>query len=284
MSLRGRRIIITGSGGLVGSHLAPRLAAEGAGVIPLDVRQGIDITDWGAVKDYRDIDIIYHLVARTFIPATSANPGETYRVNLAGTLNMLELGRINNVEKFVFASSYVYGPPRYLPVDENHPVNPVNAYNRSKAMGEELCRAYAADYGLKCTIIRAFNIYGRGQAADFLLPTILRQIASGKIELQDAAPRRDMLYVKDAVEAYVKVAGDAGSGGDVFNIGLGKSYSVAEIVAAVLKVTGRQAKVKYLNQRRKDEIMDTVADITRAGEALDWHPQFDLEAGLRDMI
>jgi len=284
MSLRGRRIIITGSGGLVGSHLAPRLAAEGAGVIPLDVRQGIDITDWGAVKDYRDIDIIYHLAARTFIPATSANPGETYRVNLAGTLNMLELGRINNVEKFVFASSYVYGPPRYLPVDENHPVNPVNAYNRSKAMGEELCRAYAADYGLKCTIIRAFNIYGRGQAADFLLPTILRQIASGKIELQDAAPRRDMLYVKDAVEAYVKVAGDAGSGGDVFNIGLGKSYSVAEIVAAVLKVTGRQAKVKYLNQRRKDEIMDTVADITRAGEALDWHPQFDLEAGLRDMI
>lgn len=283
MSLRGKKILVTGSSGLVGSHLAARLEAEGAEVVPVDLRQGADITSWDAVKDYRGIDIIYHLAARTFIPATSAAPAETYRVNLLGTLNMLELGRLNDVQMFVFASSYIYGPPRYLPVDEKHPVNPVNAYSRSKAMGEELCRAYAAESGLKCTIIRAFNIYGRGQPAGFLIPTILRQLDSGKIVLQDAAPRRDMVYVKDAVEAYVKAAAYVG-GYDTFNIGLGKSYSVAEIVAAVLKVTGREAKVEYLNRRRTGEIMETVADITRACEELDWRPQFDLEAGLRDML
>ena len=284
MKFRGKRIIVTGSSGLVGSHLAPRLEEDGAEVIAIDIREGIDITDWGQVKDHHDIDVIYHLAAKTYIPATAADPQETYRVNLAGTLNMLELGRRNNIENFIFASSYVYGPPQYLPIDENHPVNPVNTYNKSKALGEELCRAYSGDYGLKCVIMRAFNIYGELQGDNFLIPTILRQIAGGKIELKDPEPCRDMLYVKDAVEAYVKAADYSDSAFEVFNIGLGKSYSVDKIVRKILAVIGREVKVQYLNQRRKDEIMNTVADITKARGKLGWEPEFDLEEGLRNMI
>ena len=284
MRLRGKSIIITGSNGFVGSHLAPRLEEEGAEVIPIDISKGIDITDWEQVKDYHDIDIIYHLAAKTYIPATVKDPKETYLVNLGGTLNMLELGRKNKVRRFIFASSYVYGPPQYLPIDENHPINPANPYNRSKALGEELCRAYSQDYGLKCVIVRAFNIYGEGQGDNFLIPTILRQISAGKIELNDPEPRRDLLYVKDAVEAYVKAADYSGSDFEVFNVGLGKSYSVDEIVRKIFAVIGREVKVHYLQQRRKNEIMNTVADITKTKEKLGWEPKFDLEEGLANTI
>ena len=280
MSLRGKRIIITGSNGFVGSHLVPRLEKEGATAIPVDISQGIDITDWEQVKGYHDIDIIYHLAAKTYIPSTFEDPKETYRVNLAGTLNMLELGRINSIKNFIFASSYIYGRPQYIPVDEDHPINPQNPYSRSKALGEELCRAYSEDYGLRCVIIRAFNIYGEGQGDDFLIPSILKQIDRKKIELSDPEPRRDFLYIKDAVEAYVRAGVYSSSDFEVFNIGSGISYSVDEIVKKVVAISGQSATVKYLYQRRENEIINTVANITKAKEKLAWEPKFAIEEGL----
>ncbi len=283
MSLRGKRIIITGSSGLVGSHLVPRLGEEGAEVIPIDISKGIDITEWEQVKDYYNIDIIYHLAAKTYIPATVEDPKETYLVNLVGTVNMLELGRRNRVENFIFASSYIYGCPKYIPVDEGHPINATNPYSRSKALGEELCRAYHEDYGLRCVIIRAFNIYGEGQGDNFLIPSILKQIDRGEIELKDPEPRRDFLYIKDAVEAYVRAGGYSGSDFEVFNIGSGVSYSVDEIVRKVVAISGQRVKAKYLYQRRENEIMNTVADITKAKRKLSWEPKFTIEEGLRNL-
>ena len=279
-----KRILVTGASGFVGSHLANRLRKQGADVTGVNISSGIDITDWEQVKGYRDIDFIYHLAAKTYIPSAAEDPRQTYLVNLGGTLNMLELGRRNRIKNFIFASSYIYGCPQYLPIDENHPINPTNPYNRSKALGEELCRAYYEDYGLKCVILRAFNIYGEGQGDNFLIPTILRQIADGEIELKDPEPRRDFLYVEDAVEAYIKAADYSGSNFEVFNIGLGKSYSVDEIVTKIFAVIGRKVKVKYLQQRRRGEIMNTVADITKVKEKLGWEPKFNLEEGLANTI
>jgi len=284
MNFTGKKILITGSDGFVGSHLANRLREQGAEVAGVDISCGIDITDWEHVKGYKDIDFIYHLAARTFIPSTNEDPSQTYMVNLIGTLNMLELGRRNKTKKFIFPSSYVYGPPQYLPIDENHPINPSNPYNRSKALGEELCRAYYEDYGLECVVLRAFNIYGEGQRDSFLIPAILKQINDKEIELKDPEPKRDFLYVEDAVDAYMKATKYSGSGYEVFNIGLGKSFSVDEIVTKILAATGKEVKVRYLHQRRKNEIMDTVADISKAKEKLGWEPKFNLEEGLARMI
>jgi len=284
MNLRGKRIIVTGSSGLVGSNLVPRLKEEGADVIPIDINQGIDITHWEQVKDYHGIDIIYHLAAKTYIPATVENPKETYMVNLVGTLNMLELARGNRVKSFIFASSYIYGQPIHIPVDEGHPINPTNPYSRSKALGEELCRAYYEDYELRCVIIRAFNIYGEGQEDNFLISSIVKQFNIGEIELQDPEPRRDFLYIKDVVEAYVKTGEYSDSEFEIFNIGSGISYSVDEIVRKVIAISGRRVKLRYLYQRRKNEIMNTVANITKAKEKLGWEPKFGIEEGLRNTI
>lgn len=280
----GTRVIVTGSEGFLGSHLRSKLVEEGAEVIPLDISSGTDITEWEQIKDYgRNIDVIYHLAARTFIPTTSKNPRDTYVVNLNGTINMLELGRLNNIKKFIFASAYVYGPPQYLPIDESHPVKPINPYNRSKALGEELCRAYYEEYGLECVIVRAFNIYGERQREDFLIPSIFKQISHGEVILDDPRPRRDFIYVSDVVEAYIKAATYSGSF-EAFNIGSGISYSVDDIVKKIISTLGRSIKVKYLNSPRKNEIADTVADITKAKNRLGWQPQVNIDEGIKRYV
>jgi len=279
--LREKRVIITGSEGFVGSYLRSKLAEEGVEVIPIDISIGLDITDWEQLRDFgQNADIIIHLAARTYIPTTSANPRDTYHMNLNGTLNMLELARRNGIRKFVYASAYVYGIPQYLPIDEKHPINPINPYNRSKALGEELCHAYYEDHGLECVILRAFNIYGKGQNKDFLIPSIVNQINQKEIILNDPKPKRDFIHVEDVVDAYIKAAQYSGSACDVFNIGSGNSFSVDEIAQKIIAVSGRTVKVNYLDQQRKNEIADTVADITRAKEELNWEPKTTMDEGL----
>jgi len=282
MDLVGKRIIVTGSEGFLGRHLVQKLRREGAEII--GIAKGGDVTDWDQVKIYHDIDIIYHLAAKTYIPTANEDPREMYRTNLIGTLNMLELGRRNGAKSFIFASSYIYGHPKYIPINESHPVNPTNAYSRSKALAEDLCGAYYQDYGLGCVIIRAFNIYGEGQKDDFLIPTIIKQIAKREIELRDSEPRRDFLYVNDAVEAYVRAAKYCRSNFEVFNIGSGVSYSIDEIVRKIIAVSGQRVGVRYLHLRRENEVMNTVADIRKAREKLGWEPKFSIEEGLKNVM
>ncbi|MBM4452971.1 MAG: NAD-dependent epimerase/dehydratase family protein [Chloroflexi bacterium] len=284
MNLRGKRIVVTGSDGFVGSHLVPRLRQEEAEVIPVDISKGTDVANWEQVKHYKDIDIIYHLAAKTCVPATVEDPRETYLINFVGTLNMLELGRRSKIKNFVFASSYVYGHPEYIPIDECHPIKPNNPYSRSKAISEDICRAYNQDYGLRCIILRAFNVYGERQRDSFLIPSILKQIHNEEIELEDPEPRRDFFYVKDLVEAYVRAAEYSGSDFEILNIGSGVSYSVDEIVKTILNLSGKRARVRYRRKRRENEVMNTVADITKAKKTLGWVPTTPLNQGLKTYI
>lgn len=290
MGLKGKRILVTGVSGFVGSHLASELRRQEAEVLTLTERDGclIDIREWPKVRDlggkWGKFDLVYHLAALMFVPYSLENPRETYEVNVLGTLNILELCRLCGVEKVVFASSYVYGHPQYLPVDEEHPLNPTNPYARSKVVGEGLCKAYYEDYRLNCTILRAFNIYGEGQGDSFLIPSILKQLVSGKIEVMDPEPRRDFLYISDAIEAYIKAGEYAQSDFEIINIGSGVSYSVDNIVKKVLEVWGQEAEVSYQHQRRRGEIMDVVANVQKAKEKLGWEPKVNLEEGMRRYI
>ena len=286
MKLKGKRILLTGSEGFVGRHLARELRRQGGKVLTLADREGqeIDIRDWEKIMELRDLDMVYHLAAMTCIPFCSENPGETYRANVLGTLNILELCRLRRIEKVVFASAYVYGDPEYLPIDEKHPLRPANAYSRSKVLAEGLCRAYCEDHGLECVGLRAFNIYGRGQSDSFLIPSILRQLADGRVELLDPAPRRDYLYIGDAVNAYAKAGEYDGSGFEVFNIGSGVSHPVSAVVDLILQISNTKCSIVYRNERRRNEVMDTVADISKAKRLLRWEPSVSLEDGLREMI
>lgn len=290
MGLEGKRALVTGASGFVGKHLAGELRKQGAEVFALDARaeNPIDIRDWQAVKDFGGklgrLDLVYHLAALMFVPCSFENPREVYEVNVLGTLNILELCRLQGVAKLVLASSYVYGEPRYLPVDEEHPLNPGSPYARSKVLGEALCKAYHEDYGLRCTMLRVFNIYGEGQSGDSLMPSILRQLPSGKVELMDPEPKRDFVHVSDAVQAYLRAGEYDQAGFNVFNIGSGASYSVDDIVKLALQAWGREAEIRYRHQRRKSEIMDVVADFRKARTELGWEPKVTLEQGIRHYV
>jgi nucleoside-diphosphate-sugar epimerase len=290
MALKGKRVLLTGAGGFVGSHLAEELRRQGAEVLDIDVRGNnpIDLRDWQRLREFGSklgkVDLVFHLAALMFVPYAFENPREVYEVNVLGTLNLLELCRLQKVDRIVFASSYIYGSPQYLPVDEAHPINPNNPYARSKVMGEAFCRAYNQDCGLKCTILRPFNIYGEGQNDSFLIPSILKQIVGGKVELMDPEPRRDLLYITDAIKAYLKAGEYEGADFEVFNIGLGSSYSVDGIVRSILNIWGRQVEVSYQHERRRNEIMDVVANIQKAAKELGWTPEVELKEGLRRYI
>jgi UDP-glucose 4-epimerase len=278
-----KRILVTGSNGFIGRNLVEELKKCTTDVVALTYPNGnrIDIRDWKRIKEMEDIHMVYHLAAITQVPFSFENPREVYAVNVLGTLNILELCRLHDIKKIVFASSYVYGQPRYLPIDEKHPVQPTNPYARSKVMGEDLCKAYYEDYGLKCIILRAFNIYGEDQSENFLIPSILKQLVKDEIELNNPEPKRDFIYIKDAISAYVKAGEYDGSGFEIFNIGSGRSYSVDEIVRKLIDSSGRNVAVTYQNKRRKNEIMNTISDYRKAKEKLCWEASVSIDEGLK---
>lgn len=289
MKLKGKKILVTGDRGFVGRNLVAELKKLDVEVLTLTEPDGhrIDIREQQKVKEtineIGDIDIAYHLAAVTSVPFSFENPRVTYEVNVLGTLNLLELCRLCDIKKIIFASSYVYGQPHYLPIDEKHPLQPTNPYARSKILGEELCRSYNTDFGVKCIILRFFNIYGPGQKKNFLIPTIITQLRNGKIKLRDPQPKRDYIHISDAIAAYIK-AGEFNGDFDVFNIGYGKSYSVKEIVDKIVYLYGKDVRIKYSGERRKNEIMDTVADIKKAKEKLSWIPRIEIDDGLNNIL
>ena len=284
MSIQGKRFLVTGSDGFVGRHLVNELKKKGGEVTGIDIQSGVDIRDWEKVKSIDDVDIVYHLAAMMYVPFSWKNPQIVYEVNVLGTLNILEYCRIHDVKKMVFASSYLYGKPKYLPIDEKHPIDPHNPYARSKKIAEDLCQGYSEDFGLNCIVLRPFNIYGPGQNKNFLIPTIINQIITGKVELNDPKPKRDFLYIEDVVAAYINAGKYSGSDYEIFNIGSGISHSVDEVVRKLIDIFGEKVVVNYRNKRRKNEIMDSIADISKAKEKLKWRPKTILDEGLRHTI
>jgi UDP-glucose 4-epimerase len=282
MKFDGKKVLVTGSSGFIGGLLSTRLESAKADLVKFDRPQG-DIRLWDDVK-HLEADIVYHLAALAFVPFAFENPRETYETNVTGTLNILELCRNRDVKKIIFTSSYIYGVPKYLPIDEKHPVNPTNPYMHSKMMGEKLCESYSEYYGIECVILRPFNVYGYGQDKRFLVPSIIHQIfEKKKIELENPRPKRDFLYVDDLIDAYIKAI-RCDSRFEIFNIGYGESYSVGKIVDSILRIYGEEMEVHYSRKERENEVMDILADAKKAESELGWKPKTNLEEGLRKTL
>ena len=277
------KIAVTGSYGFVGSHLVKRLIEMGVDIICLDIKNGIDITDWTQVQGTEKFDVLIHLAAKSYVPDSYKLPRDFYYTNIVGTVNALELCRIHKA-KMVYTSSYVYGKPKYLPVDEKHPISAFNPYAQSKIIGEHLCKGYNRDFGISVIILRPFNIFGIGQNDNFLIPSIIKQAKSGNILLKDPNPQRDFVYIDDVIEAYIKCIEYNDSSFEIFNIGFGKSYSVKKIAEIIANNLNQELKIEFSNERRKNEIVNTVADITKANNLLNWKPNISLKKGLKFCI
>ena len=272
-------IAVTGSSGFTGKRLVKHLTSLNHEVIKIDTVEGLDATDFNSLKEIPKFDIIFHLAAKSYVPDSYQKPQEFYYTNFNATLNTLELSRKYNA-KYIYISSYVYGNPEYLPIDENHPIVAFNPYADTKLLGENLCRSYNKFFDLNTLIVRPFNIYGPGQTPNFLISSIFKQAMEGKIELNDPNPKRDLIYIDDLIRLYESLINFNDSPFEIFNAGYGKSYSVREIVESITKLFPSKIEVNFLNKTRKNEVHDTISNNNKAKTLLNWAPQIDLPEGL----
>jgi len=278
------KILITGFSGFIGKYLLERLKQTTHELILLDIATGCDICDWEQVKHITGIDTIVHLANLSFVPASYEEPKRFYESNYLSTLNMLELCRLNHA-KMIFFSSYIYGSPEYQPVDENHPIQAFNPYAQTKVICESLCQGYNRDFKVPVTIFRPFNIYGKGQNPDFLIPTIIQQAKKGSIVIKDDRPKRDYIHVKDIVEAvYTAIESKNTATLQTYNLGTGVSYSVKEIIDMVRGLFNTEIEYHCKNEIRPNEVMDTIADISKIKSELNWAPKIEILEGLKMMI
>lgn len=279
------KILITGYSGFIGGYLQKRLENSEHELILVDITNGVDICDWDQLKDIDEVDVIVHLANLSFVPASYENPKRFYETNYLSTLNMLELCRLRNA-RMIFFSSYVYGQPEYQPIDEQHPIQAFNPYAQTKVICESLCQGYNRDFKVPVTIFRPFNIYGVGQNPDFLIPSIIQQAKNGRIIVKDDRPKRDYIHVSDIVEAIVAAIqnNNVDTQNNTYNLGTGISFSVKEIVDIVRGFFNMEIDYLCTNEFRPNDVMDTIADISKIKNDLHWSPVISIREGLKKML
>jgi GDP-4-dehydro-6-deoxy-D-mannose reductase len=277
------KILVSGATGFVGSALTGKLRdRESCEVFSLTSSNG-DIAEAQTWRSLPAADVVIHLAAKTFVPDSWKDPTAFLRTNFIGTTQALDYCRTHKA-RLVFLSSYLYGNPARLPIDEQAAVSATNPYALSKKLAEEACRFYAENFGVAVTILRVFNLYGGGQGGKFLIPSIVSQVLDGRaIQVKDLAPKRDFLFIDDLVEAIV-CAIDQPQAFEIFNIASGTSHSVREVIDIVMRIAQRTVPVHSEEVRRQNEIMDTQGDITKARRMLSWVPRWTLEAGVAEIL
>jgi len=280
------RIFVTGERGFIGSNLIKKFQKSGINVINYqnnynNIKSRINILEREELEQIENVDAIIHLASKTSIPDSINNPYETYHTNIVGTLNILDFARERDIKKIINISTYVYGKPEYLPIDEKHPINPHSPYNKSKILAENLCENYSKDFGIHIVTLRPFYIYGPSSNPLSFIPLIIQQIKKdGEVLLSQENTKRDFLFVDDFIELILKILNNFPKGYNVFNVGSGKSNSLEEIIRIIEKIMNTKINIHYDKSIRPNDIIEMVADITQITKIFDWKPQIDIENGL----
>jgi GDP-4-dehydro-6-deoxy-D-mannose reductase len=275
-------VIVTGASGFIGAVVVGSLRDAGYTVVPVS-RDGRDVAEASFWTSLPLADHLVHLAGRSYVPDSWRSPANFYATNVVGVARAAEYCRRTRAH-LLFVSSYVYGTPRYLPIDEDHPLAPGSPYALSKVLAEQVCAFHAEAEQLAATIVRPFNVFGPGQRTEFLIPAVADQIKrGGDIRVKDTSPRRDYLFIDDLAAALERTLRSP-EGLRVFNLGSGSSYSVAEVINMAQAIAGTRFEVHCEEAPRQNEIADVRADITRARTQLGWEPRVSLREGLELML
>ena len=313
MSWTKRRVLVTGAGGFIGSHVCERLVHEGATVtalvhynsagswhnldhLPAEVRAELnvvaaDIQDPFAVRQIvSDHAVVLHLAALIAIPYSYVAPQSYLAVNASGTLNVLEACRAVGVDRLVHTStSEVYGTAQYVPMDEKHPLHPQSPYAATKVAADKLAESYHLSFGLPVSIIRPFNTFGPRQSGRAVVPTIVSQLLSGgQVKLGALDPIRDLTFVKDTAEAFLRIAAAPDTVGVVTNVGTGRGISVGALARLAAEMAGRpDVEITADEQRLRPEASEVLrleCDATALESRCGWRPATALRDGLAATI
>ena len=274
---------ITGSSGFIGSAVMQHFKERGENAIVLDrlVHPNSRRDDLSFPPE---LDWVLHFGATKSVEASFDNPLETYRRNLNSTMAALEIALATQA-RFLYMCSYVYGKPRYLPIDELHPVAVLNPYMGSKLLGEDLCSHLHQCLGISVLVLRGFTFYGPGQRDEQLIASIVRSIRAGKpITVRDPDPRRDHLHVADLGQLVHLIVRSNFSGYGIYNVGGGVSYSNIEVATMANEIAWNAVPIHVEGVRRKNDIMECYANIGKVSGDFGWHPEIHLEDGLRDCL
>jgi NAD dependent epimerase/dehydratase len=306
----GRRVLVTGAGGFIGSHLAERLVILGASVRTLVRYTSTGHAGWldssklrpemevvlGDVRDFFSVreamqgrEIVFHLAALIGIPYSYRAPQSYLHTNVEGTLNVLQAALDLGTGRVVCTStSEVYGTAKYVPIGEEHPLQGQSPYSASKIAADKLAESYYLSFGLPVAVARPFNTYGPRQSARAVIPTIITQALIGsEIRLGSLAPTRDFNFVSDTVEGFVKTVSEEQAVGQVINFGTEKEVGIGEVVSTVGRLLGKSLHVETDEQRvrpDKSEVDRLCADASKARNLLGWEPAVTLERGLEQTI
>ncbi len=302
----GRRVLVTGAEGFIGSHLTEELLTAGAEVRALvhynpfgrwgwlhehggdiDIMAG-DVRDAERVaKAAEGVDVIFHLAALVGIPYSYEAPESYLQTNVVGTHNLLSAGRRAGVSRYVQTStSEVYGSALRVPIDEEHPLQPQSPYSASKIGADMLALSFHHSFEFPVAVVRPFNTYGPRQSARAVIPAVLGQIYAGSEEIQVGAttPKRDFNYVTDTAKGFMAVASCDRALGEVVNIGSGREIAIGDLIDLMIEVSGRDVRAVRAPERIRpagSEVDRLMCDNRRAAEWAGWKPEVSLEEGLR---
>ncbi len=312
MNWNGKKILVTGAGGFIASHLIERLVTEGAGVrgfvrynsrndpgmlkwlapeifSQVEIMQG-DLRDNEAVRNaVRGVDTVFHLGALIAIPYSYVNPREVIDVNIMGTLNVLMAARDFETRRVVHTStSEVYGTAQYVPIDEKHPLQGQSPYSASKIGADRIAESFYRSFETPVVTLRPFNTFGPGQSMRAVIPTIIVQaLTRDEVKLGSLEPSRDFTFAKDTANGFVKVAEAEGVLGEEINLGNDNTIRIGDLAEKIFKLIGKTPKIVADPQRvrpGKSEVMKLWASNEKAKRMIGWEPRISLDEGLRATI
>ena len=308
-----KNVLITGADGFIGSHLTELLVCLGYNVRALVCYNSFNSNGWldtlsneaknkieffpGDIRDpngvreaMKHIDIVFHLAALIAIPFSYHSPDSYIDTNVKGTLNILQAARDNKVERILITStSEVYGTAQFVPITELHPKQPQSPYSASKIGADAIADSFFRSFDLPLTIVRPFNTFGPRQSARAVIPTIISQLLNGSIEIKlgDITPTRDLLFVKDTVNGFLKIAQCDELIGHEVNIATQSEISVGDLAQNIINIINPSAQIITDSQRlrpEKSEVFRLFGSNEKLKTYTDWRQLFTLEDGLKETI
>lgn len=308
-----KNVLITGADGFIGSHLTEYLVDSGYNVrafvyynsfnsygwldsIPAETKSKIeffagDIRDPNGVREaMKGVDIVFHLAALIAIPFSYHSPDSYIDTNVKGTLNIIQAARDNQVSRvLVTSTSEVYGTAQFVPITELHPKQPQSPYSASKIGADAIADSFYRSFDLPLTIVRPFNTFGPRQSARAVIPTIISQLLNGaeEIKLGDITPTRDLLFVKDTVNGFLKIAECNKLIGHEVNIATQSEITVGDLAQLLINQINPKAKIVSDSVRlrpEKSEVFRLFGSNEKLKSFTNWEQNYSLEAGLAETI